>query len=175
MHKRLLAYGGLLAVLLVSKLFPQLDFLPFLYMLIPMIFVPDNELGFKNYGRGVLYGSALLPLLLILPPDLSCPAWILNQLGIAAAEEVFFRGFIMTALGNLKTSLLFSLAHLVHFPTLNSLLVFFPSLLFGYAMQRSGSILAPIGLHFTANLFYSSLVKEFPQLYHLLQRQLTGG
>ncbi len=175
MHRGLLAYSGLLFLLFLSKLFPELNFLPFLYMLTPLFFLPDKTLGFKNYGRGLLYGSAFLPLLLVLPPDLSCPAWVLNQLGIATAEEIFFRGFLMGSMGNITVSLLFSLAHLIHFPIVNSLLVFFPSLIFGYVYVRSGSILAPILLHFTANLFYSSLVKEFPQLYHILQRQLTWG
>ncbi|EDP75197.1 JDVT-CTERM system glutamic-type intramembrane protease [Hydrogenivirga sp. 128-5-R1-1] len=175
MHRGLLAYAGLLVALAVAKLFPKIELLPFLYMLTPMFFLSDRELGFKNYRRGLLYGSAFLPLLLLFPPDLSCPAWVLNQLGIATAEEVFFRGFLMGSMGNLPVSFLFSLAHLIHFPTFNSLLVFFPSLIFGYAYLRSGSIIAPILLHFSANLFYHSLVKEFPQLYHLLQRQLTGG
>lgn len=175
MYGRLLAYGGLLITLFVAELFPKLDLLPYLYMLSPLLLLPEDKLGFKNYKRGTLYGSMLLPLFLIAPPELSCIAWVLNQAGIALSEEIFFRGFIMEALGNVRTSLLFSLAHLIYFPTLNSLLVFFPSLLFGYAYTRSGSILAPALLHFTANLFYSSLVKEFPELYNLLQRQLTGS
>ncbi|WP_121011835.1 CPBP family intramembrane glutamic endopeptidase [Hydrogenivirga caldilitoris] len=175
MRGRLLAYGGLLAVLFIAKLSPQLNLLPPLYMIAPLFLIPEEKLGFRNYGKGALYGSLFLPLLLIAPPELSCPGWILNQLGISISEEVFFRGFMMGSLGNLKTSFLFSLAHLIHFPTLNSLLVFFPSLIFGYAYIKSGSILTPILLHFTANLFYHSLVKEFPELYHILQRQLTGS
>ncbi len=172
---RLLAYLGLLITLLISKVFPLIDILPYLFMLLPMVFMKEEDLGFKNYKKGLIFGSFFLPLFLLAPPDLSCPAWILNQLGVATAEEVFFRGFLMSVLGNLRTSLLFSLAHLIHFPTLNSLLIFFPSLVFGYAYMRSGSILAPVLLHFTANVFYASFAKEFPQLYHLLQRQLTGG
>ncbi len=172
---RIAAYIGLLITLLISKVFPLIDILPYLFMLLPMIFMKEEDLGFRNYKRGLVFGSFFLPLFLIAPPDLSCPAWILNQLGVATAEEVFFRGFLMSVLGNVKTSLLFSLAHLIHFPTINSLLIFFPSLIFGYAYLRSGSILAPILLHFTANVFYASFAKEFPQFYHLLQRQLTGG
>jgi len=126
-------------------------------------------------GKGVLYGSILIPLLIVFPPDPSQGVWILNQLSVAVAEEVFFRGYLMQSLGNIRTSLLFSLAHLINFPTLNSLLVFFPSLLFGFAYRRSGSILAPVLLHFSANVIYSSLVKEFPELYRFLQRDLTGS
>lgn len=175
MRRGLLIYAGLILLLFLGKLHPVLDFLPFLYMLLPMFFLPDDRIGFRNYRKGLLYGSFLFPLLLIFPPDLSCPAWILNQLGVATAEEVFFRGYLINVFGNFRTSLLFSFAHLVNYPNLNSLLTFFPSLLFGYAYQKSGSILAPVLLHFTANLIYSSFVKEFPQLYHLLQRELTGS
>jgi len=174
-RRGVLAYVGLLISLYISKVFPQLDLLPFLYMLLPMLFISDGELGFKNYRRGFLFGTALFPLLVLFPPDLSCPAWVLNQLGVATAEEVFFRGYLMKYFGNLPLSVLFSLSHLIHYPTLNSVLVFFPSLLFGYAYAKSGSIIAPIMLHFSANLFYFSFVKEFPQLHQLLQRQLTGG
>ncbi len=175
MRRGLLIYLGLLFTLLVSRYSPRLDVLPFVYMLLPLFLLKDEELGFKNYKKGLLYGSLLFPLFLLFPPNLSCPSWVLNQLGVAAAEEIFFRGYLMGLFGNFKTSLLFAGAHLIHFPTLNSVLVFFPSLLFGEAYRRSGSILAPILLHFSSNLIYFSLVEEFPQLYHLLQRELTGG
>lgn len=175
MWRELLIYLGLLITLFISKHVPKLEILTLLYMLLPLFTLKDEELGFKNYRKGFLYGVALFPLFILLPPNLSCPAWVLNQLGIATAEEIFFRGYLMRSLGNVRTSLLFSLAHLIHFPTLNSLLVFFPSLLFGEVYRRSGSILAPILLHFSSNLIYFSLVEKFPQLYHILQRELTGG
>jgi len=175
MRRGFLIYGGLLLILLGVRFFPQLGFLPYLYMMVPVILLPGERLGFRNYRKGLLYGSLLLPLLLIAPPPASCGVWVLNQLGIAVAEEIFFRGFLLPLFGNLRTSLLFSLAHLINFPTLNSLLVFFPSLLFGLAYLRSRSILAPVLLHFTANLLYASLVKEFPELYRILQRELSGG
>ncbi len=175
MRLALLLYAGLVIVLTAVRFFPVLAPLPYVYMMIPLLFRPDEELGFRNYRRGLLYGSLFVPLLLVAPPDLSCGLWLLNQLGVATAEEIFFRGYLLHVLGNVRTSLLFSLAHLVNFPTVNSLLTFFPSLIFGAAYLRSGSILAPILLHFSANLFYASLVEEFPELYRILQRKLTGG
>ncbi len=172
MLRGLLIYTGFLLVLWLSGTYQKLELLPLIYMLLPILFVPEEKLGLRNYRRGLLYGSFLIPLFVLFPPDTSCPAWLLNQLGIATAEEIFFRGFLMGLFGNLTTSVLFSLAHLINSPTLNSLLTFFPSLLFGWAYAKSGSIMAPVLLHFSANLLYFSLVKEFPKLYQLLQRQL---
>jgi len=168
-----LVSAGLGITLLISKYLPSLELLPFLYMLLPLVFLGEKELGFKNYKKGLLYGSVLVPLLLLLPPKAYCLSWVINQLGIAFAEEVFFRGYLMGQLGNLRTSILFSALHLLRYPSLNSLLVFFPSLLFGEVYRRSGSILAPILIHFSSNLLYSSLVEKFPQLHHLLERELT--
>ncbi len=173
MHGAILAYTILLLTLLLVKLYPPLYFLPHLFMISPLFFISENSLGLKNYRKGLLYGSLLLPLVLIIPPKLQNLPTLLNQLGIATAEEIFFRGYLMIYFGNFTTSLLFSLAHLVNFPTVNSVLTFFPSLLFGFVYRRSGSIVAPITLHFTANMLYFSLVEKFPELYHFLQRELT--
>ena len=48
---RLLAYLGLLITLLISKVFPLIDILPYLFMLLPMVFMKEEDLGFKNYKR----------------------------------------------------------------------------------------------------------------------------
>jgi len=175
MLRKAVVYAGLLLTLFVANLYPRLEILPLAYMLLPMLFLSEKELGLRNFRRGALYGMGFVPLMVLFPPDLSCPAWVLNQLGIATAEEVFFRGYLMKSFGNLGTSLLFSLAHLVSFPTVNSVLVFFPSLVFGWAYLRSGSLLAPVLLHWSANLIYFSFIEKFPQLHQLLQRQLAGG
>ncbi len=160
---------------MIVKLFPRASFLPYLYMSLPLFIMEPDDLGFKNYGRGLLWGSLLLPLLILFPPSGACYLWVANQTAVSLIEEIYFRGYLMRELGNVRTSALFSLAHLINFPTLNSLLVFFPSLLFGYAYQRSGSILAPFMLHLSSNLFSFGFYKEFPELYHLLNRYLTGS
>ncbi len=144
-------------------------------MSFPLLFLDLKEIGFKNYREGVKWGSLFIPLVILFPPLSAGVVWILNQVAIALIEEVFFRGYLMKYFGNLRTSLLFSLAHLINFPTINSILVFFPSLLFGYAYQRTGSIVAPFLLHLCANLFYYSFSKKAPELYHLLKGYLAGG
>ncbi|VAX00272.1 hypothetical protein MNBD_GAMMA21-2486 [hydrothermal vent metagenome] len=81
-------------------------------------------------------------------------------------EEVVFRGLILgwltswtkqrrygvLSLANLLTSGLFVLAHLVYQPWLWALLVFFPSLIFGYMKERHHSLWPPIFLHGFYNL-----------------------
>lgn len=75
-------------------------------------------------------------------------------------EEVVFRGLLLEtvarylpqhwgilSLANLLTSALFALAHLVYHSLGWSLLVFFPSLVFGYSKERYRGLPAPIILH----------------------------
>ena len=82
-RRELLIYLGLLITLFIYKYVPKLEILPLLYMLLSLFILRDEELDFKNYRKGFLYGVALFPLFILLPTNL--------------------------------------------FPTLNSLLVFFPS------------------------------------------------
>ncbi len=81
-------------------------------------------------------------------------------------EELAFRGVIQEYIAskiqtgdilfvlspaNVVTSILFSGIHLVHYPAYWALLVFFPSLIFGYFKDRYGCILPSIGLHIIYN------------------------
>ena len=106
-------------------------------------------------------------------------AWLLPEPGLtpslrflalsALAEEVVFRlllqgeihrlmrGTILLpglSLANIATSAIFAAVHLVHHPPLWALSVFFPSLVFGWAMDRYHSVLPPVLLHFCYNLLY---------------------
>jgi len=76
-------------------------------------------------------------------------------------EEFIFRGLVQelvrdyiskAALGpltvaNLLTSVLFTALHFIYQPPQWALLVFFPSLVFGFFKERSGGLTAPIILH----------------------------
>lgn len=101
--------------------------------------------------------------------------WILTQLFfIALPEEYFYRGYLQTRLKQalaardtkpwmgrpataiVLTSLLFGLGHLL-VPVAGSLWlsrmsVFFPSLLFGWLRERTGTIVAPMVYHAGCNL-----------------------
>ncbi len=81
-------------------------------------------------------------------------------------EEVVFRGLILDSLSrwtkrrhygvltmaNILTSGLFVLAHMIYQPWLWAVLVFLPSLVFGYMKERHASLLPPIFLHSFYNL-----------------------
>lgn len=85
-------------------------------------------------------------------------------------EELLFRGVLLELLqrrmegsvlpgisrANLLSSLLFVLWHLPYHPIHWAVLTFFPSLVFGYFMERYRTISAPILLHSWYNLFYFS-------------------
>jgi membrane protease YdiL (CAAX protease family) len=169
-RQRVLSYFVLLILLLISKFVPTLSTAVYFFMALPLLFLSEEKFGLRNWKKGLLWGSLFFPLLVIFPPVGYGKEWFLNQFAVAFIEEVFFRAYLMSAFGNLVTSLLFAGAHLVHFPSLNSLLVFFPSLIFGYSYLKSGSILAPFLLHLSANLFYRSFTENFPEFYHFLNR-----
>jgi membrane protease YdiL (CAAX protease family) len=76
-------------------------------------------------------------------------------------EEVLFRGAMQEyfaqrfvsklsgpiSLANLLTSIVFTALHGVVWSSFWSLLVFFPSLVYGYFKDKTGGLAAPIGLH----------------------------
>ena len=88
-------------------------------------------------------------------------------------EELIFRGLvqeyiekkiskntILKALSwaNIFTSLLFVLMHFIYHSPIWAMLVFFPSLVFGYFKERYGHIIPSILLHSFYNLWYFSFI-----------------
>lgn len=94
------------------------------------------------------------------------------QLTVIAAvvEELFFRGilqqlffkksqFLSKAFGpvsfaNLLTSAIFAFAHLIYYQDDTALLTFFPSLIFGYLLDKDNSVMPAIVMHMFYNAFY---------------------
>lgn len=109
------------------------------------------------------------------------PWWLLEMLliqvvGVALPEEVFYRGYVQSRLAPLfrrrvrllgvsfglhivVASALFALSHLVLIPAPFRLAVFFPGLLFGYLRERTGSVVAPIILHGLSNVLLELLIR----------------
>jgi membrane protease YdiL (CAAX protease family) len=80
--------------------------------------------------------------------------WLLGMTLSAFAEELFFRAYLMKRFSNLKVSLMFVIPHLILNPGILSLLTFFPSLLFGFAYQKTRSLAFVSLLHLISNLVY---------------------
>ncbi len=107
--------------------------------------------------------------------------FIVIQLGLVALpEEVLYRGYLQTRLnsvwrrrwsvfgtpigpGLLVVSVLFALGHLAIEPGFYRLAVFFPSLLFGWLRERSGTVVAPILFHAASNV----LIQVVASFYYL--------
>ena len=102
------------------------------------------------------------------PPPLVLISWK-KLLVISFVEELVFRFFLQECLNqifkqktllrsitaaNLLTSIGFSLLHLFSHPLLWSLLVIFPSLLFGWIWDRYKNVIPCWILHFSYNLLY---------------------
>jgi membrane protease YdiL (CAAX protease family) len=60
----------------------------------------------------------------------------------------------MKRFSNLKVSLMFVIPHFILYPGILSLLTFFPSLLFGFAYQKTRSLAFVSFLHLVSNLVY---------------------
>jgi len=84
-------------------------------------------------------------------------------------EEIIFRGAMQgwlldfswgrkrmawVSFANVITSLIFAALHAFSHPALMAMLVFFPSMLFGFFRERTGSIAASVILHGSYNLAY---------------------
>jgi len=96
--------------------------------------------------------------------------WIVyNFIAVAFFEELFFRGFVQGRFENwaktrfigtgalfwapiVISAFLFALAHVAVFMDPLRMAVFFPALLFGWLRAKTGSLLAPILSHGTANV-----------------------
>ena len=69
-----------------------------------------------------------------------------------ASKTKKYRPFFYLTIANIVTSLLFVAMHFVHHPPLWALLVFVPSLVFGYFKEQYGHIWSSIFLHMFYNV-----------------------
>jgi membrane protease YdiL (CAAX protease family) len=107
------------------------------------------------------------------PGDLGWPLrapldFVLPALAFPLLEEFIFRGGVQQLLrdvlgargigvlsaANLLTSVLFAALHFIHHPPLWAALTFFPSLVFGYFMDRDRRLRLPMLLHVFYNFGY---------------------
>jgi len=115
---------------------------------------------------------------LTLPPNFA--SFVLAQLVVVALpEEAFFRGYLQTALSDLRENrlrvlgaeleprawllqaILFAAIHFIVEPHPARLAVFFPALLFGWARAWRGGIGAALVLHAMSNLYSEILARSW--------------
>ena len=84
---------------------------------------------------------------------------------VPMGEEIIFRYFLLDVISkkitfkfkfltaaNVITAIIFTLFHIIFQPNINSVLVFFPALVFGFAKERTNSVITPIIIHGIYNL-----------------------
>lgn len=152
-----------LLVVILSTVFDEFTLL-ILYMLLSPLLDKHwiSEARFINLDRKVIGINTMLFLLTgyIAWQDYSLWQSVFYILITAALpEEWFFRGYLQQRTGNkLKSvflvSILFSISHAISVTPLQGLLVFIPSLVFGYIYLLSRDILLVIMLHLLSNLLY---------------------
>lgn len=91
----------------------------------------------------------------------------------ALPEEWFFRAYLMERIGNgmkanVIASICFSALHAITLNWVSSLLVFIPSLLFGWIYQKQRNIVTVVLIHSVSNLIYTAyLYRYFERFYYL--------
>ncbi|MEM7009787.1 MAG: CPBP family intramembrane glutamic endopeptidase [Thermodesulfobacteriota bacterium] len=156
-------------------------------MLFPVLLKADGKF-FRNDPRGVLVGFVVSAILLSIYTAviflyglyagqsltwnaLSVSFLLTQLLMVALPEEVFFRGYLQTKLGNnIKGIIIVSALFAVgHFITLciagghniaicsQAILTFFPSLVMGYLYIKTKSLWASIIFHFFANIVHIAI------------------
>ncbi len=138
-----------------------------------MLFLPLLDRGwsppaFRFHRRNLLaiagLALAITGLLLWRPQFL--PYALSTLLLAALPEEWFFRAYFMTRLGegwrvNLAASLLFSLMHGLTRGWVTALLVFMPSLFYGWLYQRTRDLPLLVLVHALSNLVYAMFLSRF--------------
>jgi membrane protease YdiL (CAAX protease family) len=91
---------------------------------------------------------------------------LMTLLTAALPEEWFFRAYFMMQLGmgwhaNLVSSLLFSLVHGLTWGWMTALLVFVPSLFYGWLYQKTRDLVLLVGVHALSNLVYVMFLRQY--------------
>jgi membrane protease YdiL (CAAX protease family) len=141
------------------------------FLLSSLVVFPLFALGFRLYVKWGFYLPVTTPF-----EGVPIHQWLLyNFLAVALFEELFFRGFVQGRFENwakvrflnprnvfwvpiLVSASLFALAHVAVYLDTLRMAVFFPGLLFAWLRARTGSLLAPILSHGSANLVSMLLI-----------------
>ena len=183
-------YLFIILIIFASQLFLPPNYvisIAAMLMLFPVL-LKANGNWFRHDPRGVAIGVVVSAVLLLIYAaviflyglyvdkqlvwnGLSVSFLLTQLLLVALPEEVFFRGYLQTKLGNnikgiIIVSLLFAVEHFItlclgggHSISIcaQSILTFFPSLIMGYLYFATKSLWASIIFHFFANIVHIAL------------------
>ncbi len=112
-----------------------------------------------------LLASLIIIIILLLEQNV-LNMFLITTVFIAIPEEWFFRAYLMKRAGdgikaNIIASMAFSAIHILSSNWIHSLLVFFPSLLFGWVYQKTKDIFVVIILHVVSNIVYIVYLKKY--------------
>lgn len=144
----------------LSKLF-GFYFLTLFVLMLPLMFLEKNR--FWSNSLWNISVILVIPIVYLYGFD-----YAISTLFIALAEEIFFRAYLMKNHSNITVSLLFVIPHLILYTDIHSLLTFFPSLIFGYLFNRTGSLVFVSVIHCLSNIMYDKL------LPYLLPERIEG-
>lgn len=171
------SYVVLLIFAVLMRVYPAglFDYIVPVYLLaMPLIFAGRFNFSFvpRHISLGLIVSAGILVPFYILfhKTGQAAPVtvnFVLIQLfAVSLPEEVFFRGFLQSLLGNdLKAvfivSSMFAAAHLPAFIFSGdsyALITFFPSLVMGFLYLKTSNILPSIIFHFFANMVFFTFV-----------------
>lgn len=140
-------------------------FLPLLDRRWALPAIPRSKAHYAAWG-GLLAATALL---LIWQP-LHVEFAFITLLTAALPEEWFFRAYFMMRLGmgaqaNLISSALFSLMHGLTWGWVTALLVFVPSLFYGWLYQKTRDLVLLVMVHALSNLVYVIFLKQHLEFF----------
>lgn len=143
-------YLSFIALLVLRKSL-GLDLSGFI-LILPLLFLPENRINFSS--KWSLFALSL-PFSYFILGD-SC----LGLCAQAFIEEVFFRAYLMMVFSNLTCSFMFSLAHVLLYFDVFSVLTFFPSLFFGFVYSKTHNLLLVTTLHHFSNVLWFGFLRE---------------
>ncbi len=164
MKLEIILYTILISFAVLTKVSLYFYYGIYFVLLLPLSFCNLKKIGLFEIKKGFVFGvlsSAIYFPFIIGKISFS----MLNQIPYVFSEEIFFRGFLLQQLNekfsnvhlnNLVVSILFTIPHVIINPSLFSVLVFIPSIIFGYLFIYTKSIYAPVIFHYFSNIFFQT-------------------
>lgn len=153
-------------MLLASQVY--IGYLYVLFLFVPLLdplwrFPGLNKL--HKFDRYSLAICTVLILIVLANDPARIKYFLLMLLFTALPEEWFFRAYLLKRLGrgvyaNIIVSVAFSILHAISQNYIMALMVFFPSMLYGWIYQRTGNLITVIILHASSNLIFIVYFRE---------------